>query len=200
MGLPKAKQLLTVAEYLEIERKAEFKSEFYRGEMFAMSGGTEQHSVIAVNLAAELNNALKGKPCRTYNSDMRVMSPSGLWTYPDVSVACGEKLFGDEARDSLLNPVLVIEVLSDSTEGYDRGKKFNHYRTIESLREYVLISQSEPMVQTFLRLDDGCWKMQPIQGLDQSVTFESINVTVPMSEIYRDVVFDEPEKLKPASQ
>lgn len=192
MGLPKPQQKLTVEEYLEIERKAEFKSEFYRGEMFAMSGGTKRHSVIGGNVLSELHFKLKGHPCRPYNSDLRVMSPSGLWTYPDVSVACGANPSDDETADLLRNPVLIIEVLSDSTEGYDRGKKFDHYRTIESLKEYVLISQNEPMVLTFLRLDDGCWKMQPIHGLEQSVKFESINVVVPMTDIYRDVSFEPP--------
>ncbi len=200
MGLPKPNQKLTVAEYLAIERKAETKSEFFDGEMFAMAGGTKAHSVIGANLVAELHFKLKGKPCRTFNSDMRVMTSRRLYTYPDVSVACGEQQFDDEISDTLLNPVLLIEVLSESTEGYDRGKKFDNYRTIASLREYVLVSQTEPMVLTFLRNDDGSWKMQPIHGLDQTVTFESINVSIPMSDIYRDVVFDEPVKSEPEPQ
>lgn len=200
VGLPQDKQLLTVAEYLEIERKAEFKSEFFKGKMTAKHSANDRHCCIVGNVLAEVHCRLKSKPFRVFNSDLRLRTGSGLFAYPDLSAAGKERQFEDNLKDVLLNPVLVIEVLSESTEGYDRGKKFNHYRTIESLREYVLISQSEPMVQTFLRLDDGCWKMQPIQGVEQSVTFESINVTVPMSDIYRDVVFDEPEKLKPSPQ
>jgi len=191
MGLTQPVQKMTAAEYLAIERKAETKSEFFDGKMVAMARCADRHCILSGNVLAELGFKLRGKRCRPYHSDMRVKTTNGLYTYPDVSVTCGEQQFEDEITDTLLNPTVIIEVLSESTERYDRGKKFDNYRTIQSLREYVLVSQSEPMVQTFLRNDDGSWTLRPIDRLDESVPFESINVTVPMSDIYRDVVFDE---------
>src|SRR4051812_40698878 len=130
---------LTPEQYLEIERAAEYKSEYFDGEMFAMSGAREAHNVVAMNIGAELREQLRQKPCRVYPSDMRVrVSSTGLYTYPDVVAVCDKPQFADEVTDTLLNPVLVVEVLSPSTEAYDRGRKFDHYKTIESLREYLL--------------------------------------------------------------
>src|SRR5207302_572820 len=136
------KPLLSPQEYLARERLADFRSEFYRGEMFTMAGGSPRHSLIKTNLLGELRNALKGRPCTAYDSDLRIrVSATGLYTYPDASVLCGELQFDDEHRDTVLNPALLAEVLSDSTEAYDRGKTFTHYRQIVSLQEYLLVSQ-----------------------------------------------------------
>src|SRR6266446_9871640 len=139
---------LSEAEYLQLERKAETRSEYFSGEVFAMAGGTRSHSLIQTNLLRELSSRLKATDCVAYNTDLRVkVEATGLLTYPDVSVVCGEQRFLDEEEDVLLNPALVVEVLSDSTEGYDRGKKFEHYRQIPSLREYLLVSQTEPRIE-----------------------------------------------------
>src|SRR5687768_15897097 len=147
---------LTEAEYLARERKAHFKSEFYNGELYAMAGGSPMHSLIAANLITTLTNALKGRGCLTFTSDLRVkVEMTGLNTYPDVSVVCGELRFADAEEDTLVNPTLVAEVLSDATEGYDRGEKFEHYRRIPSLEACLLANQRKPALDLFLRGKDG---------------------------------------------
>src|SRR5436190_17466052 len=138
-----AERLLTEDEYLKQERAASCKSEFYAGRMFAMAGGRRAHNLIASNVITSLNTQLAERPCEVYPSDMRVkVSETGLYTYPDVVVVCGEEQFQDEQEDTLLNPTLLVEVLSESTEAYDRGDKAAHYRSLESLQQYVLISQN----------------------------------------------------------
>src|SRR2546423_4510369 len=133
---------LSETDYLRLERAAEARSEYFDGEMFAMAGGTRAHSLIATNLARELSNQLKAGDCIVYNTDLRIkVEPTGLITYPDLSVVCGEQRFLDQQQDTLLNPVLIVEVLSNASEAYDRGKKFEHYREITTLREYLLVSQ-----------------------------------------------------------
>lgn len=133
---------LTPAEYLAIDRKAEFKSEYFAGEMFAMSGASFKHNQVVANLIAETAARLKGGPCQIVPSDLRLsVSPTGLYTYPDAMVVCGEPEFIDDHFDTLINPTVIFEVLSDSTESYDRGAKFRHYRSLDSLQAYVLISQ-----------------------------------------------------------
>ena len=181
---------LTPEEYLEIERQAEFKSEFYRGEMFAMSGARRAHSRISVNLTSGLDRRLLGSPCEVFNSDMRVrVSKTGLYTYPDLSIACHDPQFIDDRGDTLLTPKVLFEVLSETTEKYDRGAKSNHYRQIESLQEYVLVSQSEPHVEVFQRCSDGKWLMSEARELSASITIESLGITLPLSEIYLRVEF-----------
>ena len=190
MALTKSVERLSEADYLEIERAAEFKSEFYDGEMFAMSGGTRRHSLIGLNFAAELRSLLKKHGCIVYDSDLRIkIEQTGLYTYPDVSVACGEERFADQETDTLLNPVLLVEVLSDSTEAYDRGKKFEHYRLIPSLREYLLISQREPRIDQFIRQPSGDWLLHEAVGLDSTIHLPSIDVTLPLVEVFAKVVF-----------
>jgi Uma2 family endonuclease len=189
MGLPQRVAVLTSEEYLTIERAATFKSEFYRGEMFAMSGGTPKHSRINTNVIGELNTRLKGRPCVPYESNLRIKCATGLYTYPDASVVCGELEFDDQRKDTVLNPTLIVEVLSKSTEAYDRGKKFDHYRTIPSLREYLLVSQGEPTIQRFLRNDDGSWTLTAVTGLEQSLMLRSIDVELPLSEVFDRVDF-----------
>src|SRR5438045_438783 len=136
MTLPQSLHPLAESEYLAIERAAEVKSEFFEGEVLAMAGGTPQHSLIATNLAAEFRNRLKAQPCLAYNADLRIkIQATGLFTYPDLSVICGPLQFAEGTDDTIVNPVLLVEVLSDSTEAYDRGKKFEHYRHIDTLKE-----------------------------------------------------------------
>ena len=189
MGLPQRIVVLTPAEYLGIERTATYRSEYLRGEMFAMAGGSPTHSRIKTNVLGELRSRLKGNPCAPYDSDLRVKCPTGLYTYPDASVFCSELEFDDEQKDTVLNPTLLVEVLSKSTEAYDRGKKFDHYRTIPSLREYVLVSQEEPMIQRFLRNEDDTWTLSVVADLNQSVRLQSLGIELPLAEVYERVDF-----------
>ncbi len=181
---------LTEAEYLEIERCAEYKSEFLNGEMFAMSGGTLPHSLIACNLIAAMSAQLKGSPCVVLNSDMRVkVQASGLYTYPDVSVACGENQFDDDHDDTLLNPTVIAEVLSDYSEAYDRGKKFALYRQIPSLRDFLLVSQHKPLIEQFIRQESGEWLLRDVAGLESKLSLSSVGITIAMADVYSNVRF-----------
>jgi Uma2 family endonuclease len=181
---------LTEAEYLEIERAAEHKSEFFDGEMFAMSGGSPMHSLISVNLATALNLGLKGGSCRPFNSDLRIkVEETGLFAYPDVSVVCGPLQTMEGATDVLVNPTLIVEVLSDSTEACDRGKKFENYRKISSLREYLLVSQKWPVLERFTKQEDGDWLLHEVSGMESSVELNSLDVTLALSDIYANVEF-----------
>ncbi|MBI3909876.1 MAG: Uma2 family endonuclease [Armatimonadetes bacterium] len=186
-----ARQRLTEQEYLAIERAAEWKSEFYDGEMFAMAGATREHNLITLNVAADLLRQLKGRPCEAYASDMRVkVEATGLYTYPDVVAVCGERRFADERQDTLLNPTLIIEVLFPSTEAYDRGEKFAHYRRLASLREYVLIAQDRPRVERFVRQEGGQeWVFTEASGLQETVPLSSIGCQLTLAEIYDRVEF-----------
>ena len=182
------KTFLTPEEYLEIERKAEHKSEYYQGEMFAMAGGSRRHNLIVVNISAELRQRLKARPCEVYPSDMRQrVSPVGLYTYPDTSVVCGEPKFADDQKDTLLNPVLIVEVLSDSTRDYDRGRKFQYYRSLPSLREYLTVEQDSPHVELWARQDEGGWLLTEFGDLGQTVQLASIDCTLPLAEVYDKV-------------
>ena len=185
---------LTPEQYLEIERKAEFKSQFFRGEMFAMSGASRQHNQIAVNLIRNVSQRLLSGPCEVYGSDMRVrVSKTGLYTYPDLSIACDKEQFVDDKGDTLLTPKVLFEILSDSTEKYDRSTKMSQYMQIDSLQEYVLVSQSQPRVEVYQRSSDGKWSYSNANGLAASITLESVGITLPLSEIYLRVEFPEPE-------
>lgn len=189
---PKIK--LTPAEYLAIERKAEFKSEYYAGEMFAMAGASRQHCRARDNLTGELHGQLKNSPCEQYSADMRVkVSATGLYTYPDIAIVCGGAEFEDKELDILLNPSAIIEVLSDSTEKYDRGTKFEHYQRISSLQEYVLVSQDRPRVERFVRQSDGSWNVTQISGLDATLEFTSVPAKIALADIYRGVELHEPK-------
>jgi len=184
------KTFLSEAEYLELERKAEFKSEYFQGEMFAMSGGTRWHGLIATNLVGELRQQLKGKPCQAYGSDLRVrVSPSRLYTYPDVTVACPELKFADDQQDTLLNPTVIVEILSDSTRGYDRGRKFQYYRTLPSLQEYLTVEQSSTHAEQWTRQPGNQWLLSEFSELDQTIELPSIGCVLKMSEIYDKVEF-----------
>jgi Uma2 family endonuclease len=182
--------LLTPEEYLEIERRAERKSEYFRGEMFAMSGASRRHVVIINNLGGELRQRLKKRPCEIYSNDMRLrVTPNGLYTYPDVMVACGELQFADDQSDTLLNPVLIVEVLSDSTENYDRGRKFEQYRTLPSLIEYVMVAQDAPRIEQYTRQPDDRWLLAETSGRDASIQLISIDCVLPLAEIYDKIVW-----------
>ena len=188
------KTYLATTQYLALERRAEFKSHYYRGEMFAMAGASREHNLIVGNLVREIGNALKDRRCEVYPSDMRVkVAATGLYTYPDATVVCGEPEFEDNQFDTLTNPMVLFEVLSASTELWDRSGKFRQYREIPSLREYVMITQDRASVERYIRQADGGWLLQEIQSIEDSVEFDSIAVTIPLSEIYRNIRFEDPE-------
>jgi Uma2 family endonuclease len=189
-----APQLYTPAEYLALERAADHRSEFYAGEIFAMAGASKEHSLIVGQVVRIIGNQLRGGPCRQYPQDMRVkVDETGLYTYPDVVVACGEHRFEDNAFDTLLNPTLIIEVLSPSTEAYDRGIKFQHYKKLESLQQYVLIAQDRASVEVFTRTESGDWLLKDAQSLTDGVSLGSIGADLPLAEVYENVEFpDEP--------
>ena len=181
---------LTPEQYLEIERSADFKSEYYDGRMYAMSGGSFRHGLIIGNLTREVSLALRKKPCSAIPNDLRVaVSPQGLFTYPDVVVVCGEPRFAGDQRDTLVNPTVVLEVLSPSTEGYDRGFKSEQYRSIESLQEYGLISQVKPHIEVFRRQPHGQWLLSDFGGLEAVCRLESIGCEIALCDIYEKVDF-----------
>ena len=183
---------LTPAEYLAFERQSEIKHEYFRGELFAMAGASRQHVRIAVNVTILLGNQLKRRGCDVFNSDMRVkVSPTGLYTYPDLVVVCGRPRFEDRELDTLLNPTVVVEILSKSTEAYDRGEKFAQYRTLETLTDYLLISQDRALVERFTRQESGLWLFSDSIGLDAVMPIESIQCQLPLAEVYDRVEFDE---------
>ncbi len=186
--------LLTPDQYLVQERQADFKSEYFRGETFAMAGASREHNLIVANIVGEFRNALKERPCEVYPSDMRVkVSPSGLYTYPDAVVVCEKPQFEDQAVDTLLNPTVLLEVVSESTESYDRGAKSSRYRELVSLKEYVLIAQDRVSIECYVRQPGNRWLLRDVQSIEDAAVFESVDVTIPASEVYRGIDFSEPE-------
>jgi Uma2 family endonuclease len=183
-----AQQHYTREEYLALERQAQCKSEYYAGEIFAMAGASRWHNLIVTNVLRELSLQLKGRPCTTYPSDMRVkVSPAGLYTYPDVTVVCGAAQFEDNQQDTLLNPTLIVEVLSESTEAYDRGGKFAHYRKLASLVEYVLITQTKPHIEHYVRQPDNRWLLAEADSLHDALHLPSIDCHLALAEVYDKV-------------
>ena len=184
------KPILTPQEYLVIERKAEFKSEFHDGEMFAMAGASFEHTRIKDNVARHAGNQLAEGPCQILTSDMRVkVDATGLYTYPDIVVVCDEPKFEDKVFDTLLNARAIVEVLSDSTEQYDRGTKLKHYRKIPSGQEVVLIAQDRPLVERYVRQADNGWLLTEIADLTATFEFSSVRVKIAMTDVYRGVDF-----------
>lgn len=182
------KTLLSPEDYLTIERQAEAKSEYLAGESFLMAGASERHNLIVANLVGEFRSQLKQRPCKVYPSDMRVkIQATGLYTYPDVIVICEEPEFEDDHKDTLLNPTLIVEVLSPSTEGYDRGKKFEHYRTLKSLSDYLLVAQEAASIEHFIRQADGKWLFSAYQELQATIELASVYCVLPLQEIYDKV-------------
>ena len=180
---------LSEAEYLQLDRMAEIKSEFFDGEMFAMAGGTRAHSLIATNLIRELGNRLKGTGYMVYNADLRVkVEATGLLTYPDVSVVCGTQRFLDDEHDTLLNPTLLVEVISESTEAYDRGKKFENYRQITSCREILLVSQREARIEQYIR-QTAEWTLKEAVGIQAQLELPSLGIVLPLGEDFANVEF-----------
>ena len=189
-----SKTFLSVEEYLRIERTALRKSEYFNGEMTEMTGVSREHNLIVANLLAMLATQMHDRPYEVYPSEMRVkVSSTGLYTYPDVIVADAEPAFEDREVDTFLNPIILVEVLSKSTESYDRGRKFSHYQKIPSLKEYVLVSQYECRVEQYARQADGKWLYTDTTDPNGHVVFESIACRVPMEGLYHRVNFSKEE-------
>ena len=164
------------------------RSEYLAGEIFAMAGGSEAHNLICGNVLRELGNRFKGRPCYVYTSDMKVRVESAdLGAYPDAMAVCGERLFWDQRKDVITNPALIVEVLSDSTEAYDRGDKFAHYRNIPSLRAYLLLSQHRVSAELYLRQPNGGWLLRTYDDIQESVPLTALDVALPLAEIYDKV-------------
>lgn len=181
---------LSAQEYLAAERKSPYKSEFWAGAVYAMAGASERHNVITANLVAALHGQLRGRTCRVYPSDMRVKIPAtGLYTYPDVSVVCGRPQFEDSEQDTLLNPTLIVEVLSKSSENYDRGKKFQNYRTLPSLTEYILVAQETRHIEHYVRQANDQWLLTETQDQQAVLTLAAIDCTLAVSDVYDKVEF-----------
>jgi Uma2 family endonuclease len=187
---------ITPEEYLALERKAETKNEYLDGEMFPMPGVTMAHSTIVWNIGSELRRQLKGRPFQVHGPELRVKVPStGLYTYPDVFVFRNDPLLEDSHRDTVLNPEVIFEVLSDSTESYDRGKKFMHYRGLDSLREYFLVNQNECRIERFVKQNDGNWLFSEVTSLEGSIEVGSTVCRLSVSAVYEQIEF-EPEDLE----
>lgn len=178
----------TPEEYLEREHAADTRHEYYAGHVFAMAGGSPEHSQIAFNLAAALGVRLREEGCRGYSSDQRVQAGT-LYTYPDVTVVCGEPRYTGHRADTLTNPTLLIEVLSETTEAYDRGAKFALCQQIESLREYVLVAQDKPCLERYLRQTEGTWLYVKVEGTEAVLPLGSVGVALPLTEIYQGIAF-----------
>jgi Uma2 family endonuclease len=187
---------LTPEEYLALDRAAEIRSEFYNGQMYAMSGASHRHGIVTHNISFLLELVLADRPCLITTNDLRVrVQPGGLYAYPDIVVVCEHPQYADDQADTLLNPMLLFEVLSPSTERYDRGFKSAQYRTIPSLQEHVLVSQSEPRIELYHRQSAGTWLFSEWTGLEATCRLESISCDLPLSSVYRRVTFGPVETL-----
>ena len=186
MGAARDYQYVSKDEYLEAEKHAEYRSEFHDGEIFAMAGGTPEHALIASNTGRALGNALQKKDCRVYGSDLMLeVADLNSILYPDVTVICGKPEKNDPDKAPVNNPQVIVEVLSDSSEGYDRGEKFRKYRRLDSLREYVLIAQDRVGVDAFYKNEQGDWLLLPsCTALTDELRLQSLGVSIPLAEIY----------------
>lgn len=191
MSALRKRKKYTSEEYLALEEKAEFRSEYINGNIFKMAGGTEAHNDITLNIATQFKTKLRGKR-KTFANDMKVwVEEAATYFYPDVTVVCGERKFHKGKRDIVENPILLVEVLSRSTEEYDKNDKFLTYQNIESFQEYVLISQHRTAVQQYTRQTDGNWSYKATIGLNSKVYFESVGVEILLEDIYDLVEFEE---------
>jgi Uma2 family endonuclease len=182
------KTLLTPEEYLALERKSEIKHEYFAGEMLARVSASKRHNLIAANIIRILGNQLLERPCNVYPSDMRVkVSATGKYAYPDIAVSCEEEKFDDVQNDTLLNPVIIIEVLSESTEAYDRGKKFEHYQYVESLTEYILVVQDPYRIEHYVRQSNKEWRYFEFHHAEDVVKINAIACELILNDVYAKV-------------
>lgn len=204
MSLKSSEVIYTPAEYLALERQSEQRHEYLDGVVYAMAGESLEHSTIGSNINATLNYQLRGKPCRVLQPNIKVYSRlstdrtlSGLFSYPDCTVVCGEPVFHDAQRDVLMNPVVIIEILSKSTEAYDRGEKFVRYEQIKSLTDYILISQPQPRIEHFVRQPDGDWLRHVETNIESVISIASIGCSLPLVEVYDRIDFSQPSPFIP---
>lgn len=184
-------QYLSLEEYFKLDETSDNKHEYYQGAVFAMTGASKNHNLITLDVGSSLLTQLTGKPCQPYPSDFRLkIEAFELYTYPDLSVICGDTQLADGRRDTFVNPTVLIEVLSESTETYDRGKKAEFYRTIPTLQEYLFIAQDRPHVERYRRQERG-WLFTEYWSLDEEVSLDFIGCTLSLAAIYRRVHFDE---------
>lgn len=191
MSAQPKKKHYSIAEYMELEASAAYKSEYHEGEILSMAGGTIRHGEIGGNVLYALKNKLKGKICKPYNNDVQVATSDYHYVYPDAFVVCGDVKQGEFNKNAIANPTLVVEVLSESTKEYDRTEKFKVYMRIPSFREYVVIEQTKPWVEVYFRESEKHWHLFFYKNLNEIVTLQSINCQVSMQEIYEDIIFDE---------
>jgi Uma2 family endonuclease len=180
------------AEYLRLEREASFKSEYVDGKLSPVPGASREHNLLGSNIIRVLGNQLLEQPCEIYGSDMKVRTKE-RYSYPDIVVVCGEPLFEDIESDVLLNPTVIFEILSPSTEVFDRGEKFSAYRQRESLQVYILVSQHLPKLEMYQRQASGGWYFSEVVGLEATLSIPIIDCTLPLADVYRKIVFDESE-------
>jgi Uma2 family endonuclease len=179
------KSKLTIEEYLDWEKAGEAKHEYYRGEMFAMAGAGARHNLIATNLMRDIATALRGKSCTPFGSDMRIHVPENtLFTYPDISIICGDPVSSDPDEDSFIHPTVIIEILSSSTKSYDRGEKFRLYRDIHTLKEYILVDTESIHIEAFRMNDRGYWELQEYKDVSGQLDIKAVNVSLSVSDIY----------------
>lgn len=180
----------TIQSYLELEKKSKEKFEFHDGNVLAMAGGSPDHSLISANITAELRSLLKSNKgtCKAYNSDVKVaVEEAGRYYYPDASVVCGETLLSALNPQAIVNPLLIVEVLSESTERFDRGEKFFYYRQIPSLKEYLVVSQNQPIAEVYYRENENVWQFRTVIGLENTISLQSISGEILMKEVYHNV-------------
>jgi Uma2 family endonuclease len=194
MALPQGyieKDSYTEEEYLRWEEDAPYKAEYVRGEIRAMSGGTDDHAAIIFSLSVALGNALKGRDCRGLSSDMKILTPRGTFRYPDVTVVCGPRHYHGRGRSAITNPLVVVEVLSDSTEATDQGEKLREYQMLDSLQHYLLVDQHEARIEMYTReKEDGHWDYVSVEGLAGILTLSALSITLALADIYEGIEFD----------
>jgi Uma2 family endonuclease len=189
-ALPSIRRTFTPEEYLLVERGAAYRSEYLDGEIYAMAGASRAHNTIVNNLSGEFHRLLKGTPCQGMSQDMKVDTrDAGLYAYPDYVIVCGEQRYLDSHEDVLINPQVIVEVLSPSTEKYDRTTKFDRYSRLETLREYVLVAQERPRIEHYVRQNDGNWVNNVILGLDASLALATVDAAVCLADIYDRITF-----------
>jgi Uma2 family endonuclease len=182
------KKRLTIEEYLDFENASQEKHEYYQGEIFAMSGSKVPYNTIAVNLTVLLGQKLKGKSCKPFNSDQRIHIPGNtLFTYPDISIVCGEIMTRDNDDWNIINPAVIIEILSPSTRQYDRGNKFKLYRDIQTLREYILVDSETANIEVFRVNETGHWELEEYKKMEETLVITSIKLDIPLREVYEGV-------------
>ncbi|MCA9888847.1 MAG: Uma2 family endonuclease [Anaerolineae bacterium] len=182
------KRRWTVEEYLSYEEETGVKHEYIDGDIYAMTGGSGNHALVMMNCGAELNLQLRGSNCRAYFSDLKVQISTNRYVYPDLSIVCDETHYADENKSVLLNPIMVVEVVSPSSANYDRLQKADYYRSLPSLQIYLILEQDKPFAQVWFRREDG-WLLQEFSGLDATIALPAINSSLPLSEVYRGIVF-----------